>query len=90
MAASKAANPVTPKADPMQEKVSVHIPRASGEDQNLVVGLNGKLWIIPRGKTSEVPKPVYDIIKQSERNADIAHGYSDNQQEIAKKVQGAP
>lgn len=41
------------------EKVELYIPRANyGEDPNCVIGINGKLYLLPRGKTSMVPPEV--------------------------------
>ena len=81
---------VAKPVDPMQEIVSVHIPRASGEDPILIVGLNGKLWNIPRGQTVDIPKPVADIIAQSNRNEDAAFKFCEEKRKLAKTVQGAP
>lgn len=46
-----------------KEKVKVTIPRAKGhEDPNLFVCINGMAYLIPKGKTSEVPPEVaYEI-----------------------------
>ena len=75
--------------DPMQEKVSIHIPKASGDEPILFVGLNGKNWTIPRGKTVEVPKPVADIIYDSLRNVEAEDNFRMSQQKLMNVVQGA-
>ena len=75
--------------DPMMEKVMVHVPKIPGEDPMLYVGLNGKGWNIPRGKSVEVPKPVADIITQSQICASIADAYTEEKQKLMKVVQGA-
>ena len=46
--------PVTPAA-----------PRP-GEDSNYPIGVNGKLWILPKGKTSMVPRYVAELFNQAE------------------------
>lgn len=33
-------------------------PPRSGEDPNYPIGINGKMWILPKGKTSQVPRYV--------------------------------
>lgn len=54
--------------DPMQRLVTVHLPRATGnEEESLFVGLNGKGWTIRRGEDVAVPAPVADILAESER-----------------------
>lgn len=79
-----------PKIDPMTEMVTLHVPKASGEDRMLFIGLNGKAWNIPRGTTVEVPKPVADIYYQSVQNAEAADRYAEAKQQEMTKVYGAP
>lgn len=44
----------------------IMIPRGgANEDPNLLVGINGVNYILPRGKKSRVPKAVADEIKRS-------------------------
>lgn len=38
-----------------------------GDAQPLIIGVNGKLWNIPRGETSEVPKAVAEEYYRSKR-----------------------
>lgn len=52
--------------DPMKEMITDVIPYApAGEQQNMYVGLNGKTYNIPRGKSVELPMPVWEIIKRA-------------------------
>lgn len=51
----------TPKATTAakDDRVEVYIPRISGNtDPNLVIVINGKNYVLPRGKKSLVPKAV--------------------------------
>lgn len=51
-----------------KQNVEVFIERASGnEDPNLLVGVNGVNYILPKGKTSRVPQFVADEINRSRR-----------------------
>ena len=44
---------------PEEERVELFIPRGStGEDPNEIIGLNGVLYLFPKGKTSLVPAAV--------------------------------
>lgn len=44
----------------------IYIPPAKhGEEETLTVGINGKLWRIPKGKESEVPDFVAAEIRRS-------------------------
>ena len=41
------------------KRVDLYIPRAgSHEDPNLFISVNGKNYLLPRGKTSNVPEEV--------------------------------
>ena len=56
----------TVTADPALEMVEVFIERdPSDENPNLVIGINGKNWVMPRGETSRVPKYVADEYKRA-------------------------
>lgn len=52
----------------MRELVEVTpaAPRA-GEDPNYHIGINGKTWLLPKGKTSKVPKYVALAYEQAEK-----------------------
>lgn len=58
----------TPK---MPEKVEVFIERpAANEDPNFYVGLNGKIYVLPKGQTSMVPPEIKKEIDRSRKAAD--------------------
>jgi len=74
--------PETAKA----EVYSIRIDRASGnEEPNLQVCVNGVMYLLPRGKTSQVPKAVYDEIMRSRRAQDILDNNKDKMLEAAKQ-----
>lgn len=51
----------------MRELVAVTpAPPRMGEDPNYPIGINGKLWLLPKGKTSMVPRYVADAFNQAE------------------------
>lgn len=70
MATEKKTEAVKPEKhyDPMKDMISVALPRATGREENFVfVALNGKGYKIMRGQQVRVPRPVYDILAESER-----------------------
>lgn len=69
--------------------VSVFVPKVPGEDPTLWVALNGKAWSIPRGKRTEVPADVAEIVFQRDANAQIADEYAAKKHEDMKIVHGA-
>ena len=49
-------------------RVEVCVPKGfAGEEPNLMVGLNGVNYLLPRGKTSMVPQAVADEIERSRK-----------------------
>ena len=59
------------------KRVKIFVPRAASnrEDPNLFVGINGVNYLIPKGKTSEVP----DFVAEEIKRADGAAIYMDDQ-----------
>ena len=48
--------------------VTITLPRATGKEEDVVfVGLNGKGYTIRRGVAVRVPRPVYEILAESQR-----------------------
>lgn len=56
-------------AEKNSEKLQeIFIERAgANEEPNLMVGINGINYLLPRGKTSRVPRAVYDEIMRARR-----------------------
>ena len=58
--------------DPWQDMREVELPPAPrGENQSVLVGINGEYWQVPRGKRYTVPFPVYErvmIMRKAERD----------------------
>lgn len=63
-----------PAADPQEELVDLFVDRdPSDQDPNKVIGINGKLYVMPKGEISRVPKFVkdeYDRAKRAQYKAD--------------------
>lgn len=74
-----------PVENPMEEEVELYIPRESGSDPYMFVGLNGVRYLFPRGKTSKMPAPVAAIIKQSLAARDHADEYSEEQERTSNQ-----
>lgn len=50
----------------MEKRESILIPRGgAGEDPNFYVGFNGKNYVLPKGKQSEVPAAVAAEIRRA-------------------------
>ena len=50
------------------ERVELFVPRGYANDEpNVVIGVNGVNYVLPRGKTSMVPKFIADEFKRSQK-----------------------
>ena len=67
---------------------SVFLPRISGEENTVFVGVNGRAWQIPRGKKVEVPACVARVLDEAETNARIASAYAQAKQRDMEVVKG--
>lgn len=64
--------------NPMKDMVTVTLPRATGKEEGSVFcSLNGKGYLIQRGIPVRVPRPVADILRESERQANRQRAYTD-------------
>ena len=66
--------------EPKPKRVKIFVPRAASnrEDPNLFVGINGVNYLIPKGKSSEVP----DFVAEEIRRANAAAIYQDDQRNV--------
>ena len=64
---------VAQATDPWKETRTTFLPRGSTREQNFIlVGVNGKRYQVPRGKSIEVPLPIYErlmIMQEAEAKA---------------------
>lgn len=66
--------------------VTVNLPRATGKEEDFVfVGLNGKGYTIRRGVSVRVPRPVYEILRESLRQQQRQEDFIRRQQENAAR-----
>lgn len=74
-------------ADPWQEKRTVFLSRPiGGEQKHVVVGVNGRLFKVPRGKSVEVPLPLYERIVIMQENEAAAQAYRESLPQDATPV----
>ena len=56
------------KTTKANDRVEIFVPRVSGNtDPNLVIVINGKNYVMPKGKTSLVPKAVAEEWERKKR-----------------------
>ena len=68
------------------EREDIFIPKGyANDDPNLFVSVNGKNYILPKGKTSNVPKHVAEEIKRSLKAEEIQDANAEKLLEKAKQ-----
>lgn len=68
-----------------KETVKLSIPRGDTRgDPNLFISVNGVNYLLPRGKTSEVPPEVAEEYNRSEKAKEKYYALSDELQQRAK------
>lgn len=56
------------KTTKVEDKVEIFVPRTPGNsDPNFIIVLNGKNYVLPKGKKCVVPKAVADEYERSKR-----------------------
>ena len=66
-------------------RVEVFVPRgAANDDPNYFVGVNGKSYLLPRGKTSKVPPEVATEIERSNKAQETLDSRKDEMVSKAK------
>lgn len=67
-----------------EDRVQVYVPKHGKDDAPVTIGINGKLYRIPRGKTSLVPKAV---AKELKRMNQAEERYETTVEELQRKGQ---
>lgn len=64
------------KSNPEAKKIPVMIPRmGASEDPYVLVGVNGVLTQIPRGKPVMVSRKVYEVLRRSESAKEVSEAF---------------
>jgi len=66
-----------------KDTVTVYLPFVEGEEDEITVGVNTKMYKVKRGEEVEVPKAVAVVIRNSNLQAKVAKEYSDSVKEVA-------
>ena len=78
-------NTPTPQAAPKDNRVDLFIPRGSDNDEpNVVIAVNGVNYVLPKGKTSKVPKHIAEEYHRSQKAQEIVDKHVDEMQQASK------
>lgn len=70
---------------PKEEKVEIFVPKGYANDEpNMFIGVNGVNYILPKGKSSKVPKAVADEFYRSQKASEIRDSNSEKLLEASK------
>jgi len=72
------------KAEKKEDKVMIMVPYVEGQGTELTVGVNGVFTKIKKGVMVEVPRPVAEVIMNSQQQAMVAEA---NQERMKMQVQ---
>lgn len=60
-----------------EKKVKIRLPLTRTEKNDVLVGVNGKTWLIKRGEEVEVPECVAEVLKHKEEMLTEAMAYEE-------------
>lgn len=64
---------------PWDVMVEVKLPKASKTEQNFqFVAVNGRTFQVPKGKRVKVPKPIAEVLQNSEKAIDDAEAFENS------------
>ena len=83
-ASAKAAELEAPVV-PDEERVDIHVPKGYANDEpNLLISVNGVNYLLPKGKTSKVPKFIADEFYRSQKAQEAMDKRVDKMLEASK------
>jgi hypothetical protein len=70
---------------PVEERVQITVPRGYANDEpNLLISVNGVNYLLPRGKTSKVPKFIAEEFYRSQKAQEALDKRVDEMLEASK------
>ena len=73
------------EADTADERVEIFVPKGYANDEpNLMIGVNGVNYLLPKGKTSKVPKEIAEEFYRSQKAQEALDKHVDEMLEASK------
>ena len=60
-----------------EKKVKIRLPLTRTEKNDVLVGVNGKTWLIKRGEEVEVPECVAEVLQHKEEMLSVAMAFEE-------------
>ena len=71
---------------PDNERVEIYVPKGNANDEpNMLISVNGVNYLLPKGKTSKVPKFIAEEFKRSQRAVETQDKHVDKMLAEASK-----
>ena len=78
-------NNTAPVEAPKDERVEIFVPKGYANDEpNLPISVNGVMYLLPRGKTSKVPKHIAEEFYRSQKAQEALDKRVDEMLEASK------
>ena len=85
MATTETKTKIEEKAEKAEKRVDVYIPKGfANDDPNFFIGINGKSYILPKGKTSSVPPEVAAEYERAKKAQQVLDEHVDEMLEASK------
>lgn len=65
----------TAKAETTEKLVTIKLPLTKAEKDDVYVGVNGRTWLIQRGKEVKVPECVVEVLRHKEEMLMASYEY---------------
>lgn len=83
--AHAAENEAAAKAESVEERVEIFVPKGYANDEpNLTIAVNGVMYLLPKGKTSKVPKHIAEEFYRSQKAQEALDKRVDEMLEASK------
>ena len=78
-------NTTAPQAAPKDNRVEIFVPKGYANDEpNLMIAVNGVNYVLPKGKTSKVPKHIAEEFYRSQKAQEALDKRVDSMLESSK------
>lgn len=79
-------NKSTPAAQPKDDRVEIFVPKGYANDEpNLLIAVNGVNYLLPKGKSSKVPKYIAEEFYRAQKAQEALDKRVDEMLEAASK-----
>ena len=72
--------------DPWKDMVPVFLPKGNPREENFArVGVNGRMFQVPKGRQVQVPRPVYTVLMYSQDAKDFTDRFDGQNESVERE-----